>query len=107
MKIPPGAVVIAVVMLLCGAAVLLFGPQGHEQHAARIGAIDDEMRHAVRQRIGFAGPGAGDHEQRRRGTPSPADPMLDGAPLFRIERVEIGRLHCRLLFRCACPSRTD
>src|SRR4051812_47537697 len=43
----------------------------------------------MRQRVGLAGAGAGNHQQRRRGRA--ADAMLDGAPLLRIEGVEIGR----------------
>ena len=34
-----------------------------QHHAARIDARDDEMRHAVRQRVGFAGAGAGNDQQ--------------------------------------------
>ena len=37
--------------------------EGHQQDAARIGAVDDQMRDAVRQRVGLAGAGAGDHQQ--------------------------------------------
>ncbi len=36
----------------------------HQQDAARIGALDDQMRDAVGQRVGLAGPGAGDDQQR-------------------------------------------
>ena len=36
----------------------------HQQDAAGIGALDDQMRDAVGQRIGLAGPGAGDDQQR-------------------------------------------
>ena len=38
--------------------------EGHQQDAARIGAVDDQMRDAVRQRVGLAGAGAGDDQQR-------------------------------------------
>jgi hypothetical protein len=47
------------------------------------------MGHAVRQRIGLAGPGAGDHQQRRERARS-RRAMLDGAPLFRIEAFKMG-----------------
>ena len=36
----------------------------HQQDAARIGALDDQMGDAVRQRVGLARPGAGDDQQR-------------------------------------------
>ena len=38
--------------------------EGHQQDAARIGAVDDQMRDAVRQRVGLARAGAGDDQQR-------------------------------------------
>src|SRR3954470_15988281 len=40
--------------------------EGQEQDALRIRALGDEMRDAVRERIGLAGAGAGDDEERRR-----------------------------------------
>ena len=61
----------------------------HQQDAPGVGAVDDQMRHAVCQRVGLAGSSAGDHQKRR----APARfgrAMLDGAPLFRIEVFEIG-----------------
>ena len=68
--------------------------EGHQQDAAGIGAVDDQMGDPMRQRVGLAGSGAGDHQQGREGARSRCA-MLDGAPLFRIEAVEIGgcRLH--------------
>jgi hypothetical protein len=48
------------------------------------------MRHTVGQRIGLALAGAGDDQQR---TSVVGVAMLDGAPLFRIELVEIGGSH--------------
>ena len=63
--------------------------EGHQQDAARIGAVDDQMRDAVGQRVGLARAGAGD-DQQRRGRQSPRDAVLDGAPLLGIERLEIG-----------------
>jgi hypothetical protein len=38
--------------------------EGQQQHALRIDATGDEVRHAVRQRAGLAGAGAGNHQQR-------------------------------------------
>jgi hypothetical protein len=43
----------------------------------------------MRQRVGLAGTGTGDYQQRRERARS-RRAMLDGAPLFRIEAVEIG-----------------
>ena len=37
----------------------------HQQDAARIGAVDDEMRDAMRERVGLARARAGDDQQRR------------------------------------------
>ena len=39
--------------------------KGHQQDAARIGAVDDQMRDAVGQGIGLARPRAGDDQERR------------------------------------------
>ena len=36
----------------------------HQQDAAGIGAVHDEMGDAVRERVGLAGPGAGNDEER-------------------------------------------
>ncbi len=64
----------------------------HHQHAARIGAVDDQMGYAMRQRVGFSGTRAGDDQQRR---PWRAiiiqHAVLDGEPLLNVEGVEIGR----------------
>ena len=38
--------------------------EGHQQDAARVGAVDDQMRDAVRERVGLARAGAGDDQQR-------------------------------------------
>ena len=40
--------------------------EGQQQHAARVGAVDDEMRDPVRQRVGLARAGAGDDQERPR-----------------------------------------
>ena len=54
----------------------------HQEDAARVGAADDEMRHAMRQRAGLARAGAG-NDQKRPGA------MRDGAALRFVEAVEI------------------
>ena len=61
----------------------------HQQDAAGIGAADDQMGDAMRQRVGLAGAGAGNHQQGRTGA-SFRRAVLDGAPLFGIETFEIG-----------------
>ena len=38
--------------------------EGHQQDAARVGAREDQVGDAVRQRVGLAGAGAGDDQQR-------------------------------------------
>ena len=38
--------------------------EGQQQHALGIGAVQDQMGHAVGKRIGLARTGAGDHQQR-------------------------------------------
>ena len=63
--------------------------EGHQQDAARIGPADDQMRDAVRQRVGLARACAGDHQQRRRDVC--VDAMDDGPPLRGVQRVEIAR----------------
>jgi hypothetical protein len=36
----------------------------HQQNSARIGMVDNEMGDAMRERVGFAGAGAGDDQER-------------------------------------------
>ena len=60
----------------------------HQQDAAGIGAVDDQMGDAMGERVGLAGSGAGDHQQRRK-RPLADRAMLDGAPLLRIEAFKI------------------
>ena len=62
----------------------------HQQDAARIGAGDDQMGDAVGERIGLAGTGAGNDEQRGAHGRAIGHAMLYGAALLRIERVQIG-----------------
>ena len=37
----------------------------HQQHAARVGALDDQVGHPVRERVGLSGSCAGYDKQRR------------------------------------------
>jgi len=63
--------------------------EGEQHHAAGIGAVDDQMSDAVRQRVGLAGTGTGDDQQRRRGVKGTVA-MLDGAALLGVQFIEIG-----------------
>ena len=63
--------------------------EGHQQDAAWVGAADDQVRDAVGEGIGLARSGAGDHQQWRPDGGGRPDAVLDGAPLLRIERIQI------------------
>ena len=64
-----------------------------QQHdAAGIDAVDDEVRHPMRQRVGLAGAGAGD-DQQRAGLGEGRAAVLHGAPLLRVELGEMGGGH--------------
>ncbi len=69
---------------LDAAAHLGRGPARKRQqhHAARVGAVRDQMRDAVRQRVGLAGAGAGDDQKRRKAVVAA---VLDSATLVGIE----------------------
>ena len=60
--------------------------EGQQQDAVRVGAVDDEMRDAVGERVGLARARAGDHQQR---PPVRADAMLDCRTLVGIEFLQI------------------
>ena len=60
--------------------------EGHQQHAPRVGAREDQMRDPVRQRAGLAGAGAGDDQQRAGDL---AVAMQHGAALGFVQPVEI------------------
>ena len=64
----------------------------HQQDAVGIGAVDDQMGDPMRQGVGLAGAGPGDHQQRPA-TGLVANAMLGRAPLVRIQLVEIGGEH--------------
>ena len=60
----------------------------HQQDTARISTIEDEMRNAVRQRVGLSGARAGDDEQRRaRRAGLFLNAMLHSSSLLRIEGI--------------------
>ena len=70
----------------------------HQQDPPGVGTPDDQVGHPMGEGVGFARPGARDHQQRRR-RQSARGAVLDGAALLGIERVEVGG--CRL--HRACP----
>ena len=59
--------------------------KGQEHDPSRIGAQHDEMRHAMGQRVGLAGAGTGDDEERRGAA------MIDGLALFWVKPDEVRR----------------
>jgi hypothetical protein len=55
----------------------------HEQDPPRIGAVDNEVSYPVRQGVGLAGTGPGDHQERAAGSAIQfSDTMLYGTTLF-------------------------
>ena len=80
----------------------------HQQNAPGIGAVDDQMGDPVRQRVGLAGSGACNYQQRRsRPAVTPGhNAVLDGAALFRIEAFEVARRgwHVRIVLLMIRPS---
>ena len=63
--------------------------EGEQQDAAGVGAVHDQVRDPVGERVGLARAGAGDHQQRAGNVRAPAgDAVLDGAALLRIEAFE-------------------
>ena len=64
--------------------------EGQQHHAARIDARDDKMRHAMRQRVGLAGAGAC-NDQQRWDLFEVTAAVLDRAALVGIESGEIRR----------------
>jgi heavy metal translocating P-type ATPase/RND family efflux transporter MFP subunit len=66
--------------------------EGHQQHALRIGATDDEMRDPMGERVRLSRAGARDDQQRAAGGSRRAvmEAVLYGAALFGVELFEIG-----------------
>ncbi len=65
--------------------------KGHQQDPTRIGAMDDQMRHAVGERVGLAGSGTRDDQQRAARLPvGKADPMLHRRALPVVQFFKIG-----------------
>ena len=62
--------------------------KSQQQDALGIGPMRDQARHAVRQRVGLAGPGAGDNQQRSRRAWRTVDIVLDGSTLLGIQAGE-------------------
>ena len=61
----------------------------HQQNAAWVGALDDQVGNAMGEGVGLAGTRARDDQQWCRGQSSRGT-MLDRASLLRIERFEVG-----------------
>lgn len=64
---------------------------GHQQDAARIDAVDDEMSYAVGERVGLPRPSAG-NDQQRPGLRIFAHAKLHCPALLRIEFGEMGQV---------------
>jgi len=69
--------------------------EGHEQNAARVGAIDDKMGDAMGERIGLARTRSGNNKKRhgRRACVFSERCVFDRPPLFRIKLFKIGDGH--------------
>jgi hypothetical protein len=68
--------------------------KGHQQDAAWIDAVDDQVGNPAGQGVGLARSRPGDDEQRRGHTASlTADAMFDGAPLLGIQCGEVVERH--------------
>ena len=62
--------------------------KGQQQQTTRIGASEDQPRHPVRQRLGFAGAGPRSDQQRRHRPRFPTDTIGSGAALRRVQPLE-------------------
>ena len=74
--------------------------EGEEQDATRIGALDDQVRHPVGERVGLARAGPGDDEER------PVGGVRCGAPLVVVEAGEMGG-HGRRINRLRASDRAN
>ena len=63
--------------------------EGHQQDAAGIGAVDDQMGDPMGEGVGLAGAGAGNDEERRANVAASGHAVLHGPALRRIERLQI------------------
>ena len=59
--------------------------EGQQQQTVRVGAIQDQMRDAMSERLGLAGTRAGRDQQRRRRPVVVADAVFDRAALGRVQ----------------------
>ena len=72
--------------------------KSQEQDAAWIGALDNQVRHAVRQSVGLARASARNDQERFGGAISQRpDAMFDDPSLFRIELGKVGGGHGRIV----------
>jgi hypothetical protein len=74
--------------------------EGQEHDPPRIDAVEDEMRDAMRQRVGLAGAGAG-QDQERPGRAEIRPAIFDGTTLLEIELREVGNGHRCVWDACA------
>ena len=65
--------------------------EGHQQEAVGIRTVNDEVRNAMSQCIGFSGSSTGDHEERRPDGRALPYTVFNGAALLGIEFIEICR----------------
>ncbi len=77
--------------------------KGEQEDSLGIGSVEDEVRDPVCQRLGLAGAGAGDDEQRCARCAVTAHSVLDGSPLCRVQFVQV-RTH-RLVSIRRSPNR--
>jgi hypothetical protein len=80
---------------VCPAAHLERGTarEGQHEDARRVDAVDNQVRHAMGERVGFAGSGAGDDQQRTGAIPFLGQrlAMSHGLALRCVELVEVRR----------------
>ena len=67
--------------------------EGHQQDPPRIGAVDDQMRDPVGERVGLAGPGAGDDQERRRRRARVSTPCSTARRCSGVEFLQIDSGH--------------
>ncbi len=75
--------------------------ESQQQYPARVGAIDDQPRDAVRQRVRFARPGPGNHKQRAI---LATTAVFYGEALLRVELIEKRGFCLRRHLLCSPPA---
>ena len=67
----------------------------HQQDAAWVRAVDDQVRDPMGERVGFARSGASDNEKRRSNSAALCHAMLDSAALLGIKAFQVFRSGCQ------------